>query len=149
MPPAIAIARAPIAIITGSADGPSTSAASRPLSRHDGRRLTHVLGELELGDVALRRAGALDAAYGAAQIQQPDRVIVGQKLPTRIFGPRQPICVLTGERNQRRGSTPATPDPPPMLTCSLPRVARATVQPLLVAHDVSSSGTNTSLKNTR
>src|SRR4051795_10823750 len=40
------------------------------------------------------------------------------------------------------------PSPPPMLTLSLPRVARATVQPPLTGPMTSSSGTNTSLKKT-
>ena len=40
------------------------------------------------------------------------------------------------------------PSPPPMLTLSLPSVARATVQPPSTGPTTSSSGTNTSLKNT-
>ena len=40
------------------------------------------------------------------------------------------------------------PPPPPMLTLSLPSVARATVQPPSTGPTTSSSGTNTSLKNT-
>ena len=40
------------------------------------------------------------------------------------------------------------PSPPPMLTLSLPSVARATVQPPSTGPTTSSSGTKTSLKNT-
>ena len=40
------------------------------------------------------------------------------------------------------------PAPPPMLTRSLPSVARATVQPALGSPTTSSSGTKTSLKKT-
>ena len=40
------------------------------------------------------------------------------------------------------------PWPPPMLTLSLPSVARATVQPPSTGPTTSSSGTNTSLKKT-
>ena len=40
------------------------------------------------------------------------------------------------------------PPPPPIDTLSLPSVARATVQPPSTGPTTSSSGTNTSLKNT-
>ena len=40
------------------------------------------------------------------------------------------------------------PSPPPMLTLSLPSVARATVQPPSTGPTTSASGTNTSSKNT-
>ena len=42
----------------------------------------------------------------------------------------------------------SAPCPPPMLTLSLPRVARATVQPPSTGPTTSSSGTNTSVRNT-
>jgi hypothetical protein len=43
---------------------------------------------------------------------------------------------------------PALPPPPPMLTLSLPRVARATVQPPSTGPTTSTSGMNTSSKKT-
>ena len=52
-----------------------------------------------------------------------------------------------GARNEAGGITIA-PSPLPMLTLSLPSVPRATVHPPSTGPTTSSSGTNTSLKNT-
>ena len=73
---------------------------------------------------ARRRLSSRSACSSARKLPDPSR-----------RPPTGPPCSLRQGDQDRRGRRPATPEPPPMLTRSLPSVARATVQPLLGSPD--------------
>src|SRR5207247_5400967 len=58
----------------------------------------------------------------------------------------QPLRVRVERGDEGQGRQVMPPSPPPMLTLSLPSVARATVQPASTGPTTASSGTNTSSK---
>jgi hypothetical protein len=116
---------------------------------HDRRGLVADLGQHQLGHRALRAGlAAGDGTVRAAQVEQPHRLVLGDV----ATDPRRAAVEAFGVASN--GATSAAPGidmppvPPPMLTLSLPSVARATVQPPSTGPTTSSSGTNTSLKNT-
>ena len=117
----------------------------------DRGRLVAVLGEHQLGDVALGPGPAAgDGTVGAAQVEHGHRLVCrrcsGRSAPAPPAS-RSGWASSSGIERVAPAS-PCRPDPPPMLTLSLPSVARATVHPPSTGPTTSSSGTNTSLKNT-
>lgn len=106
-----------------------------------------VLGEDKLGDVALGAGlAAGDGAFGGAEVEQAQGLLLGRVGADALGAAGDAVAVLGVEETTSGPVRP--PAPPPMLTRSLPRVARATVQPWLGVPTTSASGTKTSEKNT-